>query len=386
MRPVEDALASLGCEIVRYTADTEAVFQVGLQQEAGIGLENWQWLPDYHDAAAAQKLYQTHVAYFREKLATPNALSLMLPQVLDRIIYSSCHEWVATRNLLRSVRPTACLVLHELNRWSMMLAAHAAAMNLPVWSLQEGMYYANPWLYTGHTRYSRSLVWGEATRDVLRQAGCAAERVEILGHPDLGSRWQHAQEEVRAGTLQPELPAAAQGKRLALAFLPHIKLGEHAGMIMQGLAGSDWFLVCRNHQLAALPLIQALAALFGTCPANSWLSPLAMPRGHHWRLMAAAECMIVVGCSTTMLEWLWSGKPLGHVPLFGEPRDLAAEGLAVPCDGAAGYLLAIEKTMAEWDDGYRARARQFVGREVAAGDAASAIARRIAKYCSREVA
>ena len=258
MRPIEDELEAQGCDVIRYTAGTEAAFQVGLQEEAGVGLESWKWLEDYGDDAAAAKLYRGHVPYFLEKLATPNSLSLMAPQVLDRIILFSCREWVATRNLLRSVRPTACLVLHELNRWSMMLAAWASSMSIPVWSLQEGMYYANPWLYTGHTRYSKSLVWGEATKEKLISAGCAPERVEVLGHPDLGRRWERAASEVSAGQLVDELPAPAQGKRLALAFLPHITIGPQAGMIMQGLAGSDWFLACRYHQLASLPVIASL--------------------------------------------------------------------------------------------------------------------------------
>ena len=375
MRPVEDAIERHGWEVVRYTAGTEACFQDHLQQECG--LDGFKWLADYVDEAAATRLYQSHVPYFQGKLAEPNTLSLMLPQVLDRIIYFACQEFVATRNLLHQIKPAACLVLHELNRWSMELAAWAVSMNIPVWSLQEGMYYGDPWLYTGHTRYSRSLVWGEATKEILLKAGCAPERVDVLGHPDLSQQWQQAKQSVADGVLAHELPAGAAGKRLALTSLPHVALTDKAPEVRQGIVGSPWFLVARCHPLADLTVIQALRKLFGECPEHVWFSDLTLPFAHRWRLLAGAECMIAVGCSTAMLDWLWSGRPLGHISLPGEPRSLSAEGVAVPCDGAAGYLAAIEKTMAEWDDGYRARALAFVGREVADGAAAERIAQRI---------
>ena len=375
MRPVEDALEHHGWEVIRYTAGTEACFQDALQQECG--LDGFKWLADYDDEVTSTRLYHSHVPYFQEKLAEPNTLSLLLPQVLDRIVFFACQEFIATRNLLHQVQPTACLVLHELNRWSMMLAAWAASMQIPVWSLQEGMYYGDPWLYTGHTRYSRSLVWGEATRATLLQSGCAPDRIEVLGHPDLSQQWQHAQQGIADGILAQELPPAAAEKRLALTSLSHVAVTHQTPDILQGIVGSEWFLVARCHPLADLTVIQALEKIFGACPEHVWFSGLALPFAHRWRLLAGAECMIAVGCSTAMLDWLWSGKPLGHISLPGEPRSLSAEGLAVPCDGAAGYLAAIEKTMAEWDDGYRARTLAFMAHEVADGSAAERIAQRI---------
>jgi hypothetical protein len=374
MRPVEDALVQRGAEVLRFTTDAEACFQVGLQRE--FSPHGYLWLPDYGDEKAALRLYQEHAPWLRELLLTPNALSLMLPQVLDRVMLFICREWVALRRLLREVRPTHALALHEINRWGAMLGALCQERGIPYFTLQEGLYYGEPFIYTGHATYSRSLIWGEATRRKLLQAGCSPERIELLGHPDLATRWRLGAEGRQK--LDEELPSQARGKRLIFVFLAHVKVDPNSGeAAFQGLDGSEYFLVGRMHQLAALPDIAAMEQAFARHPDNSWLSPNTMPYAHHWRVMAAAEAALLIGCSTTALEWSTSGKPWGQIATQQMARNFAAEGLAVACDGLP-FKAALDKVFAEWGaGGYEERRQRFVAEELCHLDAAEQIAERI---------
>ena len=361
LRPVEDALEKEGWEVIRYTTDTESCFQAGLDEEFGVG--RYEWLPDYGNEEAARRLHREHAPRFQALFMQSNALSLMLPQVFDRVTLTACREWIALREMFNKVRPARAMALHEINRWGVMLGYYASKLGIPYFTFQEGLYYAEPFIYTGHTTYSKSLVWGEATKRKLLEAGCGMESVEVIGHPDLARRWEMCSTLEQQALLDQELPPQAKGKRVVLVFVSHVQIAsDAAGAITAGLEGSEWFLAVRTHFLSARPNIDSAIALFKH--AQTWVSPAEMPVEHHWRLMCRAECAVIVGCSTTIVEWASLGKPCVQVSAEHMLRDFAAEGLSVSCEGLS-LLQGVEKAMRVWDaEGYRERTRLFLEDEI----------------------
>lgn len=366
MRPVEEAVANKGWEVVRYTADTEGCFQAGLNEE--LGLDGYDWLPDHvinQWDGQASSMYDKVAPYFQELLQKPNALSLMAPQILDRIVFAICREFQATRRLLEVVKPDACLVLHELNRWGMLLGYLASRKGIPVYSMQEGLYYGDPWLYTGHTRYSKSLVWGEATKKKLLDAGCGEDRVIVVGHPDLGKRYDVG------GRTKDEawsvLPPEMKGRKLCLVFFTNVEVTEGAVQVMEGIEQQEeWGFVARIHQLASAPHIERVRNLFNR--KGCYFSDNSNTFGHHWQLMSLSDALIVVGCSSTFLEWAANGKPMGQVRSNVQFRDFAAEGIAVDCIGIP-LVQAVKKVVSEWPV-CQDKAASFVREEIADMNAA----------------
>lgn len=371
LRPVEEALTARGAEVIRYTADTEGAFQIALQEECG---DDWLWLNDFADEAKGRSLYREQVPYFRDLLLEQNALSMMLPQVFDRLVYFICREWVATRAMLKKLKPDRTLALHELNRWGMMLGALSQKSQTPFFTLQEGLYYGDPWIYTGIATYSTALLlWGQATKEKLLSAGCPEEKLTVVGHPDITTRI--AQGRRGEAELWKELPPQAQGRRLVFLFLSHLQIDVDFEDILAGLDDSPWFVIVRSHQLSGKPQMEGLRAAFAKHPDSCFFSEL--PFAHHWRAMAAAEVGLVIGCSTTFAEWATTGKPLGQIRVTAhrQYRDFAAEGVAVDCAGLP-LLQAITKTLAEWPQ-HQAKAAEFSAHEIADGSAAGQIAERI---------
>ena len=92
-----------------------------------------------------------------------------------------------------------------------------------------------------------------------------------------------------------------------------------------------------------------------------------------WALMAHAELFIHVGCSTSALEWAYTGKPQGQIRTPVMHRDFAEEGVSVPVDNCS-WIDACKKIEYEWMQGaYRDRQKLFVEEEIANPDAAEKI-------------
>lgn len=347
----------------------EACFQISLNEE--LGPRGYCWLPDYEDEGKAQKLYREHAPWFRELLRVPNSLSLMLPQVLDRIVLFTCRETVALENLMKEQRPVLGLCLHELNRWGMLQGWMHQERSVPFYTLQEGLYYGDPWIYTGHTTYSHSFIWGAGTRSKLEASGNDPSRLLSYGHPDLGIRLQQA-----GGVLYPDdLPASAKGKDLALLFVSNLEIREAATGLCDGLERTNWHLIVQVHQLASLPYIHKIKQMF----AHPSVTVISNATDMHqlWRFMKAAKLYLHIGTSTNVLEWASTGKPSGQIGAVGMHRDFAAEGVSVPVDGLR-MIDALHQVDTRWEpDGYPERQAAFVKEELEAVDAAPAIVDRM---------
>ncbi len=358
IQPIERELLGRGWQCERFTADTESCFQVGLE-EYYPGLP-FHWLPDYTDKGKADALYQRHAGWFRSLYDTPNALSLVLPQTLDRIFTSCCREWVGIGRMLRVVKPTACLALHEINRWGRMLGAHCQMQGIPFWTLQEGLYYGDPWLYTAHTKYSHSCVWGEATRAVLLQAGASPDRLHVTGHPDLAARW--------AAAIPYPLP---EGKKVVFLFLTNTPITFQPAMLEGWEQQEEYHLVVMIHQMASLPFIKQVEEYFKGKKGVTMVG--VGQKGDIWRVLKASSILLLIGCSSLTLEWLFplllgeKGRPIIVVPsplpmtrnyTVNPPVALSGEGMP---------FLGMVRQAPAWEAQCGGAAAQWVQEELSGG-------------------
>jgi hypothetical protein len=360
IRPIEQELLSRGWVCEHWVADTESCFQVGLE-EYYPGLP-FHWLPDYTDIKKADAVYQQHKEWFRSFYDTPNALSLVLPQTLDRIVTSTCREWVGIGKLLQKVKPTACLALHEINRWGRMLGAHCQMQGVPFWTLQEGLYYGEPWLYTAHTKYSHSCVWGESTRNLLLQAGASPDRLHVTGHPDLLPRW-------KAASPYP-LPEAG-GKKVVFLFLTNTPIAFQPAMLDGWEQQEDYHLVVMIHQMASLPFIKQVGEYFAGKRGVTVVG-VGQP-GDIWRVLKGASILLLIGCSSMTLEWLFplllgeKGRPILVVPSpLPNTRNYTVDP-PVALNGSDLPFLGMVKLAPTWEASCGEAAVQWVRQELSGG-------------------
>lgn len=332
LSPILSVLKDRGWENIIYTANAEACFEHGLQQTIEA---NWEWLPFYNDARRQEKMYNEALPYFRQLYEKPGVLSYMIAPITDRVIRETVCDFWATKKLLEKIKPTVCLALHELNRWGMLLGYWCNVMRIPFYTFQEGMYYGNPWIYTGHTKYSTSLMWGEAGRDKLLASNADPNKIKVVGHPDLAKRWADA--EAQKDQAWALLPPAWKGKRIVIIYITNVGLSHiDVATLLKGIENSDWRVVVRIAFLSSKPLTDKVKEFFAPFPELAFVTP---PEPEHplWPLLAIGEALCVLGCSTLSLEWLAHGKPLAEAYSPGQALSFKEAGVAV--DGGNPFTI-----------------------------------------------
>jgi hypothetical protein len=369
LAPVVSALEARGVHNTYVTANAEAAFEHGLAQRLDT---NWEFLPLYNDEKRQERHYTETIAYFRELYTKPSPVSFLVPPVADRIIREVCNDTWAFKRILDQQKPDLCLVLHELGRWGCIFGYWCQQKHIPFWSVQEGCYYGDPRIYAGHTRYSTSLVWGEATKRKLLAAGCPAEKLIVTGHPGLKARWDDA--EAKRAEALALLPPHFAGKKYAALYITNINL-QHIDVpaLVEGLAASDYRLIVRIAVMGTVPLIQKVQELFKGYEHLVYVSPpindLALP------LLNLAEVIAVLGCSTVTLECLWKGKPTAEVFTPGVPYSFLQAGVVGDASNPHTALAWIEATQALFaTDAHQDKVRAYVQDEICDGDAAGNMA------------
>jgi hypothetical protein len=375
MRPVERELQARGWEVVRFTADTEALFQVGLMDFCPG--DPFLWLPDYTDFPYAEALYEKAAPFFRELYMTPNEMSLLPAQMADKVIRSVCQEYTAIENLLKKEKPHACFALHEINRWGRLLGYHASRKRIPFWTLQEGLYYGDPWLYTGHTATSTSFVWGEATRRVLEASGCDPVRIVVVGHPDFTSRIRLARSQ--ADAFRQSLPDEMPKRKRALLFIGNVDVQGAAAELFAGWdEQEEWGLLIKCHQLSSVPVIDRVKGLLQGHKNIHFIEGEGEEPGDLWRALAVADVGLIAGCSSVTLEMAAVGLPIG---VFVDPlghRNYTVDPPVALDVSHMPWVEAIRKVVTHWEEQCGARCREWLADEISVpGDAAGRIADRI---------
>lgn len=373
MRPIADICAQQGITPHWFTANAEATFEHGL--ETALPRDAWHWLPAQANWSKTEKLYAEAVQYFRTLYAERSVMSLMIPPVSDRVIREVCCDWTAMPRLLDSLNPRAVVVLHELNRWGMIAGYWCHKRRIPFFSLQEGMYYGHPWIYTGHTHYSRSLVWGEATRRTLLEAGCPEEKVQVIGHPGLAARWEDASQ--RHQEAWDSLPESFREKKIVVLYITAVNLSAvNVDALIGSLKESPYRVVIQVAIMSSMPLLKKVQESFAAVPD---LCHVSTRTDLLWPQMDIAEVVGVMGCSTVCLEALWRGKPV--VELYAPGQQFSFHKAGVAADGSscpvtqwveAGLAFASQPAQQE-------RIRAFVEDHIADANAAERIARELVR-------
>lgn len=378
--PVMDALARAGATESFFTCNAEAAFEHGLAQRLTVP---WHFAPFFVNPPERQQLYERYVEVVRPYYLETTPLNLIIPAITDRILWDIATDVSGIRNLLQQERPTMTLALHEINRWGKLLAFWSSEMGLPVFSVQEGMYYGHPLIYTGHNEYSTSLVWGEATKATLIAAGNAPERIEVIGHPNLRTRWQQATTD--PSIAWASLPPHFQGKQIVVVYVTGVTLNEQFDLapMMEGLEQTNYRLVFQT-------------AIMGNIPLNKKIHELLLPYQEVafysnrtdllWHQAGIAEVICVWGCSTFGLEMAWAGKPLAEMWAPGQSLSFEEEGVAVPAmmtpDAKSGKIrsapLWIERALELFGrEDHRQKVQEWVHGHICDDDAADRFAARI---------
>lgn len=370
LNPIVEALETLGLTNAWYTANADASFETGFPQLLARPFVHLSATPPTPDVRAHYERLRTIA---QGKYRDHNALSLLVPDVLDRMLYDLARERSALAQLLDETKPRAVLALHELHRWGKTLGSLAAERNLPFFTFQEGLYYGPEILYRTHCRYSRSLVWGFATKDKLIAAGNDPARIEVLGHPGIEARW--AQAERAAEETRNALPPSHQNAPLALIYLPPSIPPDFAWPQIAEQCGPYRLIVYPNIA-SDLPSAQQL---------EKQLTPLAdrllYGANQHMLWLHAVLChaVCIVGCSSFGLDCLYNSIPLAEFPIPYQPFSFSAEGLAV--DASASSPAQWIPAAVEHAQTYARQRYAFVNAQILDGAAADAIAQRIRHDC-----
>ena len=372
LRPVADALQRQKVQVEWFTANAESSFETGIQAALPAG-ETWHWLPSFAQRDEVRTAYQRLVTYARTQYRQPSAMACLPPSIMDRVTWEIASDATAMPHLLDSVKPDVCIALHELGRWGMLLGYWCARKGIPYFTTQEGMYYGHPWIYTGHTKYSTSLVWGNATRDILTKAG--AEKVEVIGHPGMKKMWEKAV--ARKDEALASIPEPLRTRKFVTLYMTHgaFSLTDDLAPWLAGLEAAGYAVLVRIAIMANLSMLQQVQEVFQKYPSVVHVSV-----GHDllWPYAAMSEAVIVLGCSTFTLEALWHGLPVGELANPAQPFIFSDHGLAAPISAETPCTQWIESTVEfHRREETKQQVHAFLQEQIANGDAADCLAHRI---------
>lgn len=385
LSPIMDALKRLGAHAEWFTSNAEAAFEHGLTQRFGWESDAWDMSSRYVDQAEREACYDHYREAVQPHYFNPTPLGMMLPPVTDRILWDIATDASGISRMLKEKRPTASLMLHEINRWGKILAFWSKETGIPAYSIQEGMYYGDTRAYTGHNEYSTSLVWGEKTKEKLVAAGNNPASIEVFGHPNLLNRWTHANTDEEKAKAWASLPPHFQNKQIVTVYVTGITISENLSItpMMEGLKASPYRLVFQSAILGNLTENEKLKKLLLPFKEEAYYCP---DQSLLWQQAAISDVVCVWGCSTFGLEMAWAGKPLAEVWAPGQPLDFEKEGISVPGmmteDPATGKIrsavLWIERALEQnAREEYQAKRKEWVDGYIYNADAADALATRI---------
>lgn len=337
--PVMEGLQRAGAEVLYTTAEAESMFEITLL-EAGLDFRSCRdyWTPEL--AGEAERAYRAVGAEWRERFLGSPTLQALPMGIWDKNIRSAVEETFLYRRLLEVERPDAIFALHELNRWGKTLGYWSHHFGIPFVTFQEGHYYVETFHFRFHTEYSTAcVVWGDETRNLLRDAGNAPDKMFSLGNVDLfpGMSARLAPSAVEATRKALGLPedrsvvlycmGMANYERLDAGLLERLAREGNAEVILK------WHPRSGPDQRKAVE--EALAPLEHVHSVQDFDT---------YALIAAADVCVMVGRSSTGVEALAYGKPVVEVPFPGSEPLLARTGtseLASRLDDSVGICLRL---------------------------------------------
>jgi len=138
------------------------------------------------DLELEEEIYATLSARVSEIQKKEKAFNLFSPASITETLRHIIRETILFDKFLKENKIDVIFALHELNRWSKILAYFSFRYGIPFVTLQEGAYYIESFPLSFHTEYSTAnLVWGKQTVDLLKKLGNAPEKNIIVGDTHL---------------------------------------------------------------------------------------------------------------------------------------------------------------------------------------------------------
>ena len=184
-KPVLERLKKEGMEILYVTTHTFFPFEMSALKY-GISPLYIEDLLDEKDIEYEEEEYKRLSRILSERHRNYKVFNLFSPNSITKTLRHIIREVIAFEKLLEREKIDVIFALHELNRWSKLLAYLSFRKGIPFITLQEGAYYIKHFSLSFHTEYSTAnLVWGQQTVDLLRKLGNAPEKNIIVGDTHL---------------------------------------------------------------------------------------------------------------------------------------------------------------------------------------------------------
>lgn len=328
--PIMEELTRRGMEVKFFTAAAEAAFEITLN-DAGLPYKHVLDYVTDDIAVQVNEAWRTLRPAWQDKLLT-NPLLHSVPLVIqDKVIRSVVENSFCFQQMLEVEKPDLLFALHELNSWGKILGHLSHVYKIPYITFQEGLCYARVPLYRFHTDYTTAcVVWGDADRQVLLDAGCSPDKTVALGNIDL---WA-----TREKAIQPEAIAASRqalgigpDKKVVVFFMSYASYNPFApSVFLEWLrAHPDVVVVFKWHPIQSKDVVErALEKFKGIASVMS-----VVGGADTYSLLALSDACVLVGNSTTGIEALFFGKPLIEISLVDHLYSYAAQGVAESANG-----------------------------------------------------
>ncbi len=269
---------------------------------------------------------------FSDALARSFALGAHPVTVTDKVLYSTAAEYTGFRNLLMEEKPDLCFALHELNRWGKMLSFWAKKLNIPMVTLQEGLYCGLDFGYTGHVQNSTlNLVWGEKIKKKLTDFEAPKEKIIPVGNTHLSKEIHHQKTERIREKKRKEYQCESDFVALLL-FSGELPPAQDLYPLLKTISSQpDKRLFIKFHPVTKQEILEQWTASIPESLKTNIRFFNAEKSTYDF--MSLSDIVVLVGPSTTGLEALSLGKPLVHLDVNMKqnlPYSFTELGVAVP--------------------------------------------------------
>ena len=184
-RPVLEKLKKEGMDIIYITSHVYFPFEISALDNEIVPLYVEDIIKE-EDLGLEEKIYEYVSLKLADIHSNQKVFNLFSPTVISKTLRFISREVILFKKFIDENKIDIIFALHELNRWSKLLAFLSFKKGIPFVTLQEGAYYIEHFSLSFHTEYSTAnLVWGQQTVDLLRKLGNAPEKNIIVGDTHL---------------------------------------------------------------------------------------------------------------------------------------------------------------------------------------------------------
>lgn len=239
--------------------------------------------------------------------------------VLDKCLHASTEEYIGFKNFLKKEKPDICFALHELNRWSKMMCFWAKTMDIPVLTLQEGLYVGSNHIYIGHVQFATlNLVWGKKTHEKLVTYEAPEEKIIPVGNTHIAQEIINLEKNNTRAIKRDEYHLKDKQVILLLFSAQPSSVDDLSPLLDYLLENNDLQLIIKFHPITTLPIIEQWQGRISD-PVKEKII-FVHSEENTYNLMAMSDLCVLSEPSTTGLEALAIGRPLIQLKLTKPDR------------------------------------------------------------------